>query len=210
MFNDFIIPVTVLDNFWPDPEFLVSYSKTLEYDRSSKDRYYPGVRSHIEETNPELFYSVVNNVLALFFEMTPETEWGASLSFQITDSSLGEGWIHRDDETLFSFILYLNQFNDPESGTSIFDRKIFDNKIDTPETRKRKRDFHRGLTGMDENYLKTLEKYNRQFEETLEVKNKFNRLLVFDSNTYHGVKKYMDNRLTMVGFVNYVKARKLY
>lgn len=210
MFNDFIIPVTVLDNFWPDPEFLVNYSKTLEYEGPSENKHFPGKRAHIEEQNPELFTVMVNNVISLFFEFTPEIDWRASLSFQITDSSLGEGWVHRDDGSLFAFILYLNENPDVESGTSIFDRRIYDSSIETPESKKIKRDFHRGLTGMDENYLKTLEKYNGQFEETIQVKNKFNRLLVFDSNTYHGVKKYMDGRLTMVGFIDYVNGKKLY
>lgn len=208
--NNFRIPVSVVDDFWFDPHSLVDYAKTLTFEKASVRHNFPGVRCKIEDSNPELFSNMINSVLSLFVEVNDHLKWEASLAFQITDSSLRHGWIHQDDNTLFAFILYLNEHPDPNSGTSIFKRKSYDISLETEETKQVHERGHRGEISMDENYFQVLKKYNSQFEETVEVKNQFNRLLVFDSNTYHGVKKFVDNRLTMVGFIHKLNGKKYY
>ena len=208
--NNFRIPVSVVDDFWFDPHSLVDYAKTLTFNGPSGDHHFPGVRCNIEQKNPELFSSIINSVLSLFVDVDDQTEWQASLAFQITDSSLRQGWIHQDDGSLMAFILYLNDFPDTSSGTSIFKRKIYDTSLENESIKDLKRRTHKGELPLDENYFDVLNQFNSQFEETVEVKNQFNRLLVFDSNTYHGVKKFVDNRLTLVGFINGLKGRKYY
>ena len=208
--NNFKIPVSVVDDFWFDPHSLVDYAKTLTFERSSVGHNFPGVRCKIEDSNPELFSNMINSVLSLFVEVNDHTTWEASLAFQITNSDLQEGWIHQDDNTIFAFILYLNEHPDPNSGTSIFTRKIYDTSLENESIKDFKRRTHKGELPLDENYFDVLNQFNSQFEETMEVKNQFNRLLVFDSNTYHGVKKFVDNRLTLVGFINGLKGRKYY
>ena len=208
--NIFKIPVTVVDDFWFDPHSLVDYSKTLTFNGPSENQQFPGVRCDIEEKNPELFSSMINSVLSMFVDVNEQTEWTASLSFQITDSSLQQGWIHQDDVSLMAFILYLSEDPDPNSGTSIWTRKNYDESLENESVKTLKRQTFRGESPLNENYFNVLNRFNSQFEETIEVKNKFNRLLVFDSNTYHGVKKFVDNRLTLVGFINRLKGRKYY
>lgn len=208
--NEFKIPVTVLDDFFPDPNFLVEYSKTLEYVSSSGNQNFPGVRCGIEKKNPELFSYMINSVLSLFVEVNDQTKWEASLSFQITNSELRKGWVHQDDESIFAFILYLNEHADLNSGTSIFKRKIYNSSLESEQTKLLKRKTLRGELPLNESYFQVLNEYNSQFEETIEVKNQFNRLLVFDSNTYHGVKKFVDNRLTLVGFIQKLNGKKYY
>ena len=210
MMNKFEIPVTILENFFPDPNFLVEYSKTLDYTSASGNHNFPGVRCKIEQKNPELFSFIINSVLSLFVKIDEETRWEASLAFQITNSELKEGWIHQDDGSVLAFILYLNENPDPNSGTSVFERKFYDDSIETEKTKQLKRATHRGELPLDDNYFDHLKRYNSQFEETIEIKNKFNRLLVFDSNTYHGVKKFVDDRLTMAGFIYKLNGKKYY
>jgi len=208
--NNFRIPVSVVDDFWFDPHSLVDYAKTLSFKGPSGNHHFPGVRCNIEQKNPELFSNIINSVLSLFVEINDQTKWQASLAFQITDSSLRHGWIHQDDESLMAFILYLNDVPDTSSGTSIFKRNIYDTSLENESIKNLKRRTHKGELPLDENYFQVLNQFNSQFEETMEVKNQFNRLLVFDSNTYHGVKKFVDNRLTMVGFIHKLNGKKYY
>ena len=203
--TNFRIPVTVVDNFWEDPDSLVSFSKQVSYDEKGN---FPGIRARLDHTN--LFQPVINKVISYFAFVNESTTWQASLAFQITNSELRKGWVHLDNDALFAFILYLDENPDPDSGTSIFSRNTYNHDIETQEVKQLKRNAQNDSLLLDENYFDTMDRFNSQFTETMEVKNVFNRILIFDSSTYHGVKKFVDNRLTMVGFINRLSARKYY
>ena len=56
---------------------------------------------------------------------------------------------------------------------------------------------------------------NNLFEETVTIKNKFNRLMLFESNSWHGANDYSDkenlqngDRLTFTFFVEQFTAKK--
>lgn len=196
LMEDFRIPISIIDNFLYDPDSFVDYSKKLSFIGPTESHNFPGIRCNIHNED------IINAVLSVFFPVNENTRWRASMGFQITNSDLHKGWIHQDNDTLMAFILYLNKNPDPESGTSIFKRIKIDKSIDTEDTKNIKRLGHKGKIPQDKKYFDTLDQWNSQFEETLEVKNQYNRLLVFDHTTYHGVKKYVDDRLTFCGFIN--------
>jgi len=54
---------------------------------------------------------------------------------------------------------------------------------------------------------KYLTENNNQFEETIIVKSKFNRVLMFDAAQFHAAQKFLEenileDRLTLIGFFN--------
>ena len=58
----------------------------------------------------------------------------------------------------------------------------------------------------DDEYNKAYNSYHDQFEETVKVKNVYNRLVLFNSTSLHAVQTYgTKERLTMAFFNNYIQ-----
>ena len=104
-----------------------------------------------------------------------------------------KSWIHHDD-TSWAGVLYLNPDPDPDSGTGLFTH------IET------------GVSMWDPNDPASELNYNddkwdiSKWRCNLEVKNQFNRLILYKSAYYHNSmvpgfgKNYLDGRLTQVFF----------
>ena len=84
-----------------------------------------------------------------------------------------------------------------------------------------KRNFYKSLK-KPKNYDKYLKENNDQFEETAYFESVYNRLLIFNSNTFHGVRNFNNkenDRLTFIAFIRsitdvnlkngYLESRKL-
>ena len=57
------------------------------------------------------------------------------------------------------------------------------------------------------NTMDHLKNNNDQFEETINIKSKFNRFIMFDAAQFHAAQKFTENnvaedRLTLIGFFN--------
>ena len=203
MNNNQFIPTTVVDDFFDNPEYIRDYALSLEY---VKDLEYtwPGKRTkQLYEIDPALFEFVINRALSLYYRPGIDyTEWRAKCCFQLVDKSYGNGWIHKDKETITG-IVYLNKDANPSAGTTIYERKTGHSLLNNDK----KQQFFKG-----EIDPKTAEIYrqenNDQFEETVTIKNKFNRLIMFDSALYHGANDFADinnqqegDRLTLIFFI---------
>lgn len=213
MIQNRFIPTLVFDNFFDNPNWIRNYALSLEYHKDMYGRW-PGERTKsLCEINKDLFNYIMYKFFAIFY---PRIEPGkyddtiiqslnyshdSTMYFQkINCKDYGKsGWIHRDD-CLITGIIYLNDEYNSNSGTSIYDLKNGWRSIN----RDKKNDYYSGK--LDE---QTAEKYrlenNSQFEEIINLKNKFNRLTAFDSNLYHGANDFYsnnDDRLTLIFFVN--------
>ena len=203
MNKNFCIPTTVVDDFFDNPEYIREYALSLEYTKDEESKW-PGKRSkQLHELNPELFTFVINRALGLFYTPGEDyNKWEAKCSFQLVDKTYGNGWVHKDVE-LITGIVYLNKEYNPNAGTTIYERKTGHSLLNIDK----KTQFFKG-----EIDLATAERYrkenNDQFEESVRIKNKFNRLVMFDSNLYHGANDFADynnqqdtDRLTLVFFI---------
>ena len=85
-------------------------------------------------------------------------------------------------------------------GTSIYDSK----KICSSELNdEHKKQIYLKNLFLEEN--KYLNENNDQFEETISIKSKFNRFVMFDGANFHAAQKFLENniqeeRLTLIGF----------
>ena len=189
-------PTIITDNFFANANNIVKYANSLEYIENNDN--YPGCRSaYLHEINHDLFKYCVLKVLNTYYPDADIVCNNAIAQFQKISNIYEDGWVHQDN-ALITFIIYLNDTNTIDSGTSLYTPK---NKNILSYIDKKKESFKYP------DKVKKYEQYrklnNNQFIETLKVNNIFNRCLAFNSSTYHKANGFniIDNRLTLIGFI---------
>ena len=114
------IPLTIVDNFFDNPDSVKKFSEKLEF-FSPTPQFHPGKRTKcLSEIHPTFYNYVNKKVLRLFFEDVVDVRYKSSLYFQKIENYEGKGWIHQDDN-LFTFMVYFHQPNPKiNCGTSIW------------------------------------------------------------------------------------------
>jgi len=206
------VPFTIVDNFFDNPKEIRDYALSLKYIPEPDGRW-PGKRTALlNHINPSLEDFVLRKIYNLFFEETPIGST-VKMSFQKIEHLEGSGWPHQDKE-LFTFLIYLH--DDEESincGTSIYSLKkgVYHPFKDLQDQRKMetfmRSKFNQSKTGkMTKEQLIIQEKFiSENFTKTIDIKDKFNRLVCFPSDCFHSANTYSnltsDARLTLLGFV---------
>jgi len=200
------IPVTILDNFFDDPDKIREWALQQEY-FPAKDGNWPGLRSKlINELNAPFFRLVCRKFFSQFYDLQnmEELSWEVTMRFQMIPKGYDSGWIHSDEKAgQITGIIYLSPNANLNGGTSIYRNKsnIVQPMIDN---RKFKEDSYLNKITMQE-AKKYKEEHNAQFEETIRVSNVYNRSICFDSQLIHGAQDFFgegeDSRLTLVFFV---------
>jgi hypothetical protein len=208
-----LLPVTVLDNFFDDPDQIRNYGLSLATEPDSEGRW-PGSRTaNLAELNPALFDHVCRRIASLFYDTRDVDEiiqWQAQGGFQLVDSSYRHGWVHHDaGQELFTAIIYLTPDAAPATGTSIYDVK---DRSNTPPREVKDAKFAAmtgQLTAQDsERARATLADY---YTESIRVSNKYNRIVIFDSHLYHAANEFATNtqdRLTLTIFFSKLASSK--
>ena len=192
-------PLTVVDNFFDNPDKVVEYALSCQYEKA-KDGRWPGKRSEpLHTINPELFNVSGDKLISLFYKGDLPF-WNIAANFQIIDNKYTDGWVHRDKDNIITGIVYLNKNENLKSGTSIYRTKK--DKFDAQQINK----DEKIKSYLDGEY--NSEHYrianNSQFEETINISNVYNRLICFDSHMLHAAQNFSENlepRLTLVMFV---------
>tara|TARA_B100001564_G_scaffold324253_1_gene304874 strand:- start:365 stop:1132 length:768 start_codon:yes stop_codon:yes gene_type:complete len=219
-------PTTCYDNFYENPDYIREYALTLEY--SNDGGYFTGFRTDcLSNINEEFHYKSAKKILSMFgnFDLL-EVNWSCRSYFHknwsySTDpnSILNEGWVHTDGDCTLAAVVYLDPNPNIDAGTSTYRIKDeyledgefkYDEHPDYPDEKmlKIRRDATRTLDSCNINtgkeYAICLRNNNKHFEKTLEVKNSYNRVIIYDGNKFHGQTSiYKDNediRLTQVFF----------
>ena len=220
-------PIYVVDDFFKNPEKIAAWGNTLEFApcriRGGK---WPGVRTedlHTISAEAKTFhYKLTNKLLSIITSPAQHMEMRVSLFFQRIDYDIygraNEGWIHTDGpESMIGGIIYLSKNIKGDCGTTIYHKP---NPLITswkPDWWKMKDECFSAKGSLEFNednidkYKKANKEHRRPFQETIKVHNKYNRLIMFDSNNYHGVPeiysdKDTDPRLTIVFFVHTVRS----
>jgi len=176
-----IWPTLVFDNFFTDPDKIVEISKRYKYINEGS---YPGVRTDL--INYTFFsWSTLKILTLLYPTEARHLKWQARSHFQKVPANLElDGWVHRDIPAEFTVIIYLSKDG---IGTSLFEP--ISPEITIPgETADVKYKFFKNTNISAEERSKVAEareKNNAGFRETLSIKGKYNRLVLFDSSHYH-------------------------
>jgi len=200
--NNMIWPTIVVDNFFDNPEKIIEVSKKFTFKKHPQGRW-PGERcDDISILDNKMFNWINYKIVRLLYPMNHEQMgWKAMQYFQRIDGNVynTEGWVHSDSPDEFTAIIYLS--NHKNCGTSLFSKKTFFNSV---SHLKEKQDMY--LNKDVKNGLKGLKINNDQFEKTLTIKSKFNRLVLFDANQFHAADSFTEKeneneeRFTLITF----------
>jgi hypothetical protein len=187
MIADRYFPITCVDNFLENPDSLRKYALSLEY--SQQPGNYPGYRSEcLHKLDVNLYFLLCAKILSLFYPLKSKPSFSAKMQFQKiipynVPEKLNTGWIHKDSGTFLAGVIYLNKNPIPSSGTTIFRPLVDEIKYDNFNQTRNKLYADENI---DVNFcLSEKEKYESQFEATLEVKNLYNRMICYPGNYYH-------------------------
>jgi hypothetical protein len=210
-----MIPASCVDNFYDDPDSIRNYALSLDYissDNKIKSNF-PGERTPCLSTVDENFYySSIQRLLSCFFDISSSTRWIAETYFQKIFSfhenknhCMNTGWTHRDDGRDFAAVVYLNKNTYPNSGTSILHPN--DNFSGSNINFQYRNDLYNNIPVDEKSYIKSIQNHNDQFDLTLEFKNRYNRMIAYNGETWHKQTCFWvpeEFRLTQVFFVKFL------
>ena len=204
------IPLTVLDNFFDNPNSIVNWGLSLDYQQDTK-HIYPGKRTEdLKFVHFPFYKHVCDKVLSLFFEN--KVEYDVALKFQSIEKYQGRGWIHQDP-TIFTFLIYLHK-ETPEidCGTTLWS---LNPNLVSPINSKEDINLLPSITEHHKNKKITPEDQSLQyknFKKEISIPDKFNRFVAFSSEHFHSANNFDNNsspRLTLIGFVENLNTSKL-
>jgi hypothetical protein len=193
-------PFFCIDNFFDNPDEIVEYAKSLPY----APCHNPGTRTvSLNELDEEFFFWINKKILSVLYPMNyNELAYNATTLFaKVPPNLVHDGWVH-EDSCEFSSIIYLSKQTD--CGTSIFSPKK--SHLKKYQNQDRKAEYFVDESKTDG--LADLKKTNNEnFEESIIVKPKYNRLIIFDGKMPHAAQPYMsadttEDRLTLNSFFN--------
>jgi hypothetical protein len=196
--TNYIIPTSVVDNFFNNPNQVVEFANQQEYFVAS-DNSWPGKRTKCISTINYNFYDlVVKKIIALYYPEKHTFNYRADMYFQKVAKSAIEGWVHSDvAQAIVTGIVYLNEEYKSNAGTSIYETA----KLGAmPIHKDKKEQFIKGDIADVDSYRK---ENNEQFEEVIALRNKYNRMVAFDAHQYHAAQSFsdIDERLTLIVFL---------
>ena len=196
-------PVTIVDDFFSNPdavrELALSHGFTENHD------YIPGQRTERLHIIEPLFYEHFVTALNSIFGITEHVYCDSFFQtikhpFPKTDPR-NKCWLHTDRDYDFGGIVYLNPDPDPDTGTDIYRSIGATSGFSTDEKERVRKATYTGEIDLP-TFEKTWDDYHSQFKRTVTVDNVFNRLVCFDSTTYHRVRfNGNEDRLTLPFFV---------
>jgi len=211
-------PITCYNNFYENPDSVREFALSLDY--TNNGGFYPGFRTKCLSSISKEFYqeSVFKllSVFGLFDESNTSLEvhsyfqktWSFS---EDPNSILNQGWIHVDPKTILAAVIYLDPNPNIDSGTTMY--TLTDNNFGKDEIseqmKKVRYDVFMSTTTCDidsgKHYEKSLIDNNKQFEKTLEIKNCYNRAIMYNGDQFHAqssIYNKFDFRLTQIFFVD--------
>ena len=196
-------PVTIVDNFFEDPDAVVKMAEEMKYYNPNTGNW-PGMRTKQLSVEENRFFKYFGNKLHLLFVDSVPEYWNMQCHFQKINpfcedkySKRNRGWIHQDHDCWFGGIVYLTKNPAPDTGTSIYKAKNgysfqMANEIKYKESNYRSEEVN------DLEYERAFDSMQEQYVETVTVENVYNRFVLFSGNTHHGVKTFGSSpRLTL-------------
>ena len=206
--SNVLFPTTIIDNFFDNPYDVRKLALSTKFYPNNDGRW-PGARSAgIHKINRELFEHIASKILGLFYDLNDIDNYILQSTFQHIipseekNSPLNRGFIHRD-HVLLGGVIYLDEDYEEGIGTSIYTPKNSwycssgKNDLASSVNNLKKRKYKDGYS-FNSDDLETWDKHRDRFNETITVQNVFNRCILFDGTSFHGVPHFgTKERLTL-------------
>ena len=112
------------------------------------------------------------------------------------------------DEYNFGGVIFLTKNPDDDTGVTIYKTKNSHYSITSQEEEIKNTHFLGGVVD-DDNFNQNYIAYHNQFEETIKIKNIYNRLVLFNNDTLHAVQTYGTKERLTIPFFNTNISNKL-
>ncbi len=198
-----IWPNICVDNFFDNPENIIQFSNSLQYFPNLKS---PGVQSKpLHEINNNFFSYVNLKILSILYPNNYLDLHFNALSYfvKVPPNLEGDGWVHHDGEIFqMTSIVYLSK--NINAGTSIYKlKKEWERHDNNKVKHKHFENIHNNIINKKINDYRDLN--NSFYEKTIEYKAIYNRLISFDSSSFHAAEPYKnknsnEERLTLISF----------
>ena len=207
-------PITIVDDFFEDPDAIVKMANELKYYPPDTGNW-PGMRTkQLHVVEDRFFQYFGEKIMLLFHDNTPEY-WKLQSHFQKIlpfhedqYDKLNRGWIHQDLDTYFGGIVYLTKDPEPDTGTSIYKTTTGFAMQYASELKLKERKY-RGEEVDREEYCKAYDAAHAQYKESVRIENVYNRFVLFNNKTHHGVQTFgTKERLTLNFFGMEVTGKK--
>tara|TARA_B100000902_G_scaffold316739_1_gene308172 strand:- start:401 stop:1054 length:654 start_codon:yes stop_codon:yes gene_type:complete len=196
-------PITIVDDFFEDPDAIVEMANEFKYYPPDTGNW-PGERTKQLHLVEDRFFNYLGEKIHLLFHDNSPGYWNMQTHFQKIKPfcedkyhQLNRGWIHQDIDTHFGGIVYLNKDTEPDTGTSIYKaKKGF--ALQYKEEIGMKEALYRGEDVNIDDYVKAYDAAHAQYVETVKIENVYNRFVMFNNKTHHGVQTFgTKERLTL-------------
>lgn len=202
-------PIICVDDFYKDPDKIRKFALTLEYKK--RISISPGVRTDQLFNIDKIFFDkFCEKLFSLFYNFSVDScKWNVETVFQKTfagsedpASILNKGWNHLDGNVLAAGVIYLNDFPDSNNGTTISELNSEKSNFDFTKRNLFYSNKHVDKSDYETSYIE----HEKNFNDSLIIKNKYNRLIMYDSSYWHKESNfYCDEsnpRLTQVFFIH--------
>ena len=197
------------DNFYYDPDAVREYALSLEYESLENIGIFPGSRTeNLHKIDQNFFHQASSKLFGMFTDDT--LDWCVKMTFQKIwnysddkESNLNKGWIHKDSSHMAA-VVYLDPDPDPDSGTSFYALEQRED-YDVGPSGKLRNDFFNYKSCDVSEYERVLINNNSHFNKIGEIKNVYNRIIIYDASTYHAQSNCWSKtgmRLTQPFFMN--------
>lgn len=201
------IPITIVDNFFDDPDAVRKKALSCEYEILGN---HPGFRARI--VDHDLHKAITNKIFSLFVDLNYfKVNYDLNIGFQWTSSEWEKGWVHTDDGDYLSGVIYLTPNPPDNSGTLIYED--VDNIGMSPQLLKMSAYQNRINNNIElhksETYKKEREENNNKYKKSISIENVYNRAVIYPSNYLHAENNFFgttkeDSRLVAIFFLRYV------
>lgn len=199
-------PLLVADDFYNGIDTLREYAEKQNF---APGLNFPGFRTDpIHEINNNLFQGIALKTLALLYPNDfRDLSFSATSYIQRVPSNLVDGWVHVDQESQITSILYLNK--NINAGTSLFKPTVSFPNINAHTFDKRS--YYQKVNNLDkltkkedEYFKKIRSENNNQFRKTCFINSEYNRCVMFDAIEYHAAENFYsatdEDRYTYITF----------
>jgi len=204
-------PLTVIDNFFPDLEYVLELSRKIEYLDLGPTPFPGKISKDLQCVDKYLYEWVVKKILNTFWDtLSSRVTVQAQVDFQKIEPStkFNDGLIHHEIDPKCAAIVYLNESPVYNSGTSFYQLKkeyrYYNEECpEYDEYVKETTSFHGGK--QSPNYEKVVEDHKEKYEEVIRIQPKQNRMILYSPEMWHSQTNYGDEtRYTMRCFIHSV------
>ena len=200
-------PTLVIDNFFENPDKIQNWMNQCEFNLNQD--MYPGVRTDsLQFLDTEFYQYIKLKILSVFHEDWNKVNNSYSMNLQFSKITpykdkydiRNTGMVHADCPAEFGGVIYLDSDPDPDAGTTVYTKTGEYAKMPDGMIEEWRKVYMQQDPDMDK-FQKTYEKLMGYFAETITVKPRYNRLVLFDGTSFHRCPNFgSSTRHTLVFF----------